>query len=249
MLKIAIVDDEYKSRELVKMLLQSICRHVEVVGTAGNVKDSLALIRTATPDLLLLDVELGLETGFNLLEQLPAITFDVIFTTAHSHYALQAIKFSAIDYLLKPINPDELKNAVDKAQERQAQAAFAKRISVLLGNLKTPVSGQQRVALPTTEGLIFVPVGEIIYCEADGAYTTIYTQDGSKCLVSKNIKEYEALLEANHFFRVHNSYLINLNQITKYIKGDGGYVIMSNQAAIDVSKRRKDAFLAAIALH
>ncbi|CAA9274295.1 MAG: hypothetical protein AVDCRST_MAG95-2933 [uncultured Adhaeribacter sp.] len=249
MLKIVIVDDEFKSRELVKVLLQSCCPDIDIVGLAGNVKDSIALIKNTSPDLVLLDVELGVETSFNLLQQLPAISFDIIFTTAHSHYALQAIKFSAIDYLLKPIDPQELKQAVEKVRARQEQVYFSKKVNVLLQNLQATTSIQQKVALPTSDGYIFVPIDEIIYCEADGAYTTIFTQDGSKRLVSKNIKEYEAMLESNHFFRVHNSYLINLNRITKYVKGEGGYVVMSNQTSIDVSKRRKDAFLAAIARH
>lgn len=245
MLKVIIIDDEFKSRELLKVMLLEYCSGIELVGVADDVKSGLEVVSKNPPDLLFLDVELKQETGFDLLAQIHPLNFEIIFITAHSHYAIKAIKFSAIDYLLKPLNPEELKIAVEKVRERRAESTFKNKIDILFQNLKGS-SKQQKIALPTPEGLIFALVEDIIFCEADGPYTIIYLKSAGKFIVSKNLKEYELLLAEYNFLRVHNSYLINLNEIKRYIKGEGGYVIMSNDKKVDIAKRKKELFLSKI---
>lgn len=245
MLKVIIIDDEFKSRELLKVMLMEYCQGIELVGMAEDVKSGLELLSKNPPDLLFLDVELKQETGFDLLSHIHPLNFEIIFITAHSHYAIKAIKFSAIDYLLKPINPEELKIAVEKAVERRAETTLKSKIDILFNNLSAHPK-QQKIALPTPEGLIFAPVEDIIFCEADGPYTTIYLKSAGKIIVSKNLKEYEILLAEYNFLRVHNSFLINLNEIKRYIKGEGGYVIMSNDKKVDIAKRKKELFLSRI---
>jgi two-component system LytT family response regulator len=246
MIKVLIVEDEFKSRELLKILLLENCPEVQIVGMAGDIPEALVLIKSKEPELLFLDVELGHETGFDLLEQVNEINFAVIFTTAHSHYALKAIKFSAMDYLLKPINIKELQLSIGKMQKRMAQGEWSQKVERLLKNLQVPKNNTNKIGLPTTDGIRFVAPDEILYCNAEGAYTMIYV-GREEILVSKNLREYEALLNNYSFCRIHNSHLINLNHVKKYIRGEGGYVIMSNDVSITISKRRKEIFLAAIA--
>ena len=192
--------------------------------------------------MVFLDIQMQSETGFDLLAKVKPINFEVIFTTAHSNYAIKAFKFSAIDYLLKPIDIEDLKKAVEKV-ERKVNFNISARLEQLVQNLK-PSSGQNhKLALPTLDGLIFVKIEDIIYCEASSNYTQIFTFDGKKHVVSRTLKEYEELLADHDFFRIHNSFLINLNSIKKYVRGEGGYVIMSNDVSLDVSKRKKEAFL------
>lgn len=244
MLKVIIIDDEFKSRELLKIMLHDQCQEIEIVGLAEDVQSGLEAISKNPPDLLLLDVELKQATGFDLLELLRPLNFEVIFITAYTHYAIRAIKFSAIDYLLKPVNPEELKLAVEKAAERRSKSTLNNKIDILFQHLKG--GNQQKIALPTHEGLQFVPVEDIIYCEADGAYTIIYLRKAEKIVVSKNLKDYETLLSSFNFLRVHNSFLINLHEVKKYVKGEGGYVIMSNDKQVDIAKRKKELFFSKI---
>jgi two-component system, LytTR family, response regulator len=245
MLKVLIVDDEFKCREVLKVMLQESGIEINIVGTAEDVPSALDELHKHAPDLVFLDVELEQETGFDFLKQASPINFEVVFTTAYTHYAINAIKFSAIDYLLKPINPEELMNAIQKVIEKKNASTFKNKIDVLFQNLKGP-GNRQKIALPTTEGLIFVQVEDIVFCEADGAYTAIHLKSAGKIFVSKNLKEYETLLTDCDFFRVHNSFLVNLNEVKRYVKGEGGYVIMSNNLKVDVAKRKKDGFLAKI---
>ena len=181
------------------------------------------------------------ESGFDLLTRIKNIGFEVIFTTAHSEYAIKAFKFSAIDYLLKPIDIAELKRAIGKV-DKKMNGDISTRLQHLIQNLQ-PAQGNHKLALPTLDGLVFVKVSDIIYCEASSNYTEIIVQDGKKYVVSRTLKEYEDLLTGHNFYRIHNSYLINLNAIKKYIRGEGGYVVMNNDQSLTVSKRKKDGFL------
>jgi len=242
MLKAVIVDDEYKSRENLQILLHDFVEHVEVVALCENVSDAIDEIQTHKPDIVFLDIQLQRETGFDLLTSLPEINFEVIFTTAYSEYAIKAFKFSAVDYLLKPIDIEDLKKAVAKVEKR-LNSNITARLTELIGNLKTTSDDNYKLALPTMDGLIFVKVNDILYCEAASNYTKLYAIDGKKYLVSKTLKEYDDLLGRYNFFRIHNSYLINLNAVKKYVKGEGGYVILNNDVSLDVSKRKKEAFL------
>lgn len=242
MIRSIIVDDELKSRESLKILLEDFCEDVEVKALCQNVEEAVVAIESYDPQIVFLDIQMQRETGFDLLAQLKKTNFEIIFTTAYSEYAIKAFKFSAIDYLLKPIDIGELKRAVEKV-EKKLSGNIATRLERLIENLKPPTPQSYKVALPTADGLVFVKIEDIIYCEASSNYTNIYTLDGKKHIVSRTLKEYEDLLEDHNFFRVHNSHLINLACIKKYVRGEGGYVIMVNDVSLDVAKRKKDAFL------
>lgn len=245
MLKAIIVDDESKSRESLQILLHDFVEGVVVKSLCQDISEAVQAIERDKPDIVFLDIQLQRETGFDLLTKVKDINFEVIFTTAYSEYAIKAFRFSAIDYLLKPIDIEELKKAVSKVEKR-VNGNITSRLTELVQNLRVGTTENYKLALPTLEGLIFIRTNDILYCEASSNYTQIYTGDGKKYLVSKTLKEYEDLLTDHNFFRIHNSYLINLNAIKKYVKGEGGYVILSNDVSLDVSKRKKEAFLSKI---
>jgi two-component system, LytTR family, response regulator len=242
MLKSIIIDDEMKSLENLRILIQDFCDDVEVKALCQNVDDGIAAIEQHKPDVVFLDIQMQRETGFDLLTRIKKIDFDVIFTTAYSEYAIRAFRFSAIDYLLKPIDISELHAALEKVRNKRGDG-LSERLSQLIDNLKANPTQKYKLALPTGDGLVFVKVEEIIYCEADSNYTQIYLTNGTHHIVSRTLKEYEEILTDQDFFRIHNSHLINLNLIKNYIRGDGGHVIMSNGKTLDVSKRKRDAFL------
>lgn len=243
-MKALVVDDEKKSRESLRMLITEFCDDVEVVGTAGSIAETLEGINTFNPDVVFLDIRMRQETGFDLFKNLDEINFEVVFTTAYSEYAIKAIKFSAVDYLLKPIDIEELQLAVTKVKERiKAKEVPREKIEALLQNLKPTESSNFKLALPTAKGLMFVKLDQIIYCAGQNNYTEFYIKGRAKIIVSKTLKEYEDMLSDYNFFRIHKSYLINLNEINEYIRGEGGFVIMNNNASLDVSKRRKESFL------
>jgi len=242
MINCIIVDDEPKSRESLKILLEDFCQNVVVKALCQDVAEAVDAIQVHKPDVVFLDIHLKRETGFDLLNRLNDVNFEVIFTTAYSEYAIKAFKFSAIDYLLKPIDIEELKRALAKVEKRMSDT-ISDRLKQLIQNLKAPSTENYKLALPTSDGLVFVKVNDILYCEASSNYTLIFTFDGKKHVVSRTLKEYEDMLSEHNFFRIHNSYLINLNAIKKYVRGEGGYVVMANDQSLDVSKRKKEAFL------
>ncbi len=242
MVKGIIVDDEFKSRESLRILLEDFCEGVEVCALCQNVDEGINAIKEHKPDVVFLDIQMQRESGFDLLTRIKEINFEIIFTTAHSEYAIKAFKFSAIDYLLKPIDIEELKQSIVKLNSKLNDTTSL-RLQHLIQNLKIQPTESYKLALPTFDGLIFVKVSDILYCEASSNYTEIVTSDGKKYLVSRTLKEYDELLSDQNFYRIHNSYLINLNAVKKYIRGEGGYVIMSNDQSLDVSKRKKEGFL------
>lgn len=246
MLKAIIVDDELKSRESLKILLEEFCNNVQVAALCQNVKEAVDAIRQHAPHIVFLDIQLQRETGFDLLTQIGRVDFEIIFTTAYSEYAIQAFKFSAIDYLLKPIDTEELKRAVDRV-EKKLSANMPERLEKMLRSFMTDLSNSYKLALPTLDGLVFVNIKDVLYCEAMSNYTVFHTNDGKKYTVARSLKEYEGLLAEHNFFRIHNSYLINLREVKKYVRGEGGYVILNNDVSLDVSKRRKEAFLSRVA--
>jgi two-component system LytT family response regulator len=246
MLKSIIVDDEAKSGESLRILIEDFCDDVKVCAICQTVDDGIAAIKEHKPDVVLLDIQMQRETGFDLLERLGEFPFEVIFTTAHSEYAIKAFRFSAIDYLLKPIDVEELKASLAKVKKKVGQNITA-RLQHLMRNLKETSTENYKLALPTSDGLFFIKVSSIVYCEASSNYTEIYTDDGKKHIVSRTLKEYDEMLTELNFYRIHNSYLINLNAVQKYIRGDGGSVVMANGRSLDVSKRKKEGFLARIA--
>ena len=243
-----IVDDEILVAQNLEMLLKRYCPEVIVEGIAHSAKDAEAQIKDKDPDLLFLDVEMPNGNGFDLLKRFGQINFGVIFVTAFDHYAIKAIKYSAIDYLLKPIDINELIAAVGKAQQQIKNKSVNQGLSLLLNNLAQPVTRLQKLTLPTMDGIIFVSLEDILYCKSDGNYTLFYLSNGQTPLVTKQIGTYEDLLPEPLFCRIHRQYIINVNRVSKYIKGRGGYVIMSDGKIIDVSVRKKEDFLNAYKL-
>jgi two-component system LytT family response regulator len=243
MIRAIIIDDEYRSLKLLSNLLTEYCPDVELTGTATSVDDAYKLIQKNATDVIFLDIEMQRESGFDLLTRLKEIPFDIIFTTAFEHYALKAIKFCALDYLLKPIDVEELKQAVAKVEINQRQEKLNKRFESFIHNMNNSKPEHFQIALPSSEGLNIIQIQEIIYLRSDRQYTIFQIKSGEKIVTSKNLGEYEDLLLEYNFFRVHNSAIINLNEVKKYIRGDGGAVLMSNGEQIDVAKRKKEQFL------
>ena len=242
MLKAIIIDDEPYCCEILADMLAADCPQVEIISICNNGEKGLAAIRSNTPDLVFLDVEMPKMNGFEMLEQLSAINFQIIFTTSYDQYALKAIRFSALDYLLKPVDREELKHAVQKATQR-IQVPIAQQLDLLMEKLKNPLQPISKIALPTMEGLQLILVESIISCESDDNYTMLMLKSRKKLMVTKSLKDIEEALEVYSFSRVHRSYLVNLNEIEKYIKGEGGYLVMSDGSTIDVSKNKKEVLL------
>jgi len=243
MIRAVIVDDELKGRETLRTLIMRHCKGIEVVGMADSVASGVTLIRNAAPDLVFLDIEMPGGKGFDLLDKVKDKNFEIIFTTAYSQYAIKAIRFSALDYLLKPVNPQELQDAVLKvAQLLSASTSNRRNVDALLSNLKEN-NEPKKLALPNTEGVAFVNLDEIIRCMADANYTGIYLMSGKKILVARTLKDYEELLSEDDFCRVHHAHLINLRHVREYIKGEGGTVLMSDGTRVEVSRRKKNEFL------
>lgn len=242
MLTALLVDDEYKSRATLGSLLAEYCPEVKITGAAGSIDEAVALILKEKPDVVFLDIEMNSETGFDLLEKTAHINFFVIFTTAYEQYALKAIKYSAADYLLKPIDIRELKMAVEKVKKAKASDQVI-QVNELLKKLKETRSEKQQISISTATGLIFIKTTEIIWLEAEGAYTRFHLINQQIILSSKNIKEYEQMLPEDHFFRVHHSAIINTGEIVKYVRGAGGHVVMSDGSTVNVSRQRKEEFL------
>lgn len=242
MIKAVIIDDESYSCEILTAMLESECPDVNVVSVCNNGVDGLSAIHRLKPDLVFLDVEMPRMNGFEMLEQLPSINFHLIFTTGYDQYALKAIRFSAIDYLLKPIDRQELQTAVEKVRER-FQIPVPQQLEILMQNLKLPSNPINKIALPTIEGLQMIPIDSIISCEADDNYTLLLLKNRKKLLVTRSLKEIEESLNQHLFIRVHRSFIVNLNEIEKYIKGDGGYLVMSDGTSIDVARNKKEMLL------
>lgn len=247
MLRSIIIDDEPKNIRILRKLVDDYCPEVEVIAEASDVLEAFESIRANKPDLLFLDIEMPFGNAFDLLDKLQPVNFEVIFITAFNEYALKALKYSALDYLLKPVNIEDLKLAVHKAIERIKSRSTHANLNNLLENLRKLQPAMQKLALPTNEGLVFLPVEKIVRCEAKGSYTIIHTFN-EKLVTSRNIKEYEELLPGNIFFRVHNSHIVNINNIKKYYKGRGGYIEMDDGATVEIATRRKDAFLRRIGM-
>lgn len=244
MIKALIVDDEGNARETLKMLLDQHTSNVQILGMADSAETAYQMINELQPELVFLDVEMPKGNGFDLLERFNKADFKVIFTTAYGHYAIKAIKFSALDYLLKPIDIDELKMAVQKARDcivEQRNENESESIKTLIENLNN--TNMRKIAIPDLDGITFVDIDDIIRCEADRNYTCIHLESGRKLLSSKVLKEYEKLFADYQFIRLHNSHIINLKHVRRYIKGEGGTVIMSDESSVDVSRRRKSEFL------
>jgi two-component system LytT family response regulator len=239
-----IIDDDQKNLKILRRMLEEFCPEVTVTGEALNSLSGIELIKLKKPDIVFLDIEMPYGNAFELLDQLVPVNFEIIFITAFDEYSLKAFRYSAIDYLLKPVDIEELKAAVRKASEKQLLKNTNERLSNLLSNLLPRQNNLQKIAVATQDGLIFVSLQHIVRCEASKNYTYIYLQGNKKIIASRNLAEYEELLPQDMFFRIHNSHIINLSYINNYQKGRGGTVVMEDGTAIEVAARRKDEFLA-----
>jgi two-component system, LytTR family, response regulator len=241
-LKAVIIDDEQHSTDVLKNLLATYCPMVQVAGTADHAEAGKKLIAAHNPEVVFLDIEMPFGTGFDMLDGLDQRGLNIIFVTAYDNYALKAIKYYAMDYLLKPVDIDELKQAVKRVMEKKDQQHDSLPVSLLKAYLDKGVDNS-KIALPMADGLQFVNRDEIVRCEACGNYTRIYLVQNRAYLVTRTLGEYEELLSPYNFLRIHHAHLINLDHIEKYVRGEGGYVIMSDGAVVDISRRKKQDFL------
>ncbi len=242
MITAIIVDDEPYSCESLATLIERYSPDVKLLDICYSGTDALKAIKEQTPTLLFLDIEMPGMNGFQMLQQLPAINFSIIFTTSYDQYAIKAIKFSALDYLLKPVDREELQTAIQKVIHKSHET-FSQQMELLLHKLKHPHSAINKIAIPTMEGLQMIAVNSIISCASSSNYTIFSLKNKEKITASKTLKEIEELLEDFSFARVHHSFVININEVEKYVKGDGGYLIMSDGSNIDVSRSRKEFLL------
>ncbi len=243
MIRLIIVENEKAIQERFVKLITALFNDIIILEVIDNVEQAVLSIKKLSPDLVFLDVELNNgETSFDILRQLPTINFEIIFATAYDKYAVQAIKFSALDYLLKPVTEEDLTDAIYRFKQKK-NTFNPKQLETLFSNLQKGTTMTQ-VALPTMNGLDFVPVENILYCQGEGSQTAAYLRTQAlPIILSKTLKECEELFNSNGFYRIHKSYLINLNHIKKYIKGKDGQVLMSNDKTLEVSRNYKDAFL------
>jgi two-component system LytT family response regulator len=241
MIKAIVVDDEPYCCETITTLLEE-SSDVEIVAVCYNAADALNAIRQYSPDLVFLDVEMPKMNGFEMLEQIPSVNFEIIFTTSYDQYALKAIRFSAIDYLLKPVDEEELKQAVQKVI-RRSQKPIAEQLEILMQKIHQPKTPVSKIALPTMEGFQMIRIDSIISCESDSNYTILRLKNDKKIVVCRNLKDMEELLDEHSFVRVHRCYLVNLNEVEKFVKGEGGYLIMSDGSSIDVSRNKKEELI------
>ncbi len=242
MIKAIIVDDEPLCCQSLQLLLEQNFPDVSIVGVYNNGLTALEGLRSQNVDLVFLDVEMPRMSGFEMLEALGPVNFKLIFTTSYDKYALNALRVSAIDYLLKPIDRRELIAAVEKVRSSSA-SVNTQQLELLLQKVNQPARPILKIAMPSIEGLEMVPIETILYCESSDNYCYIFLKGGKKMLVTRSMKEMEELLEEYSFARVHRSFLVNLNEVERYVRGDGGYVMMSDGKMIDVSRSKKEELL------
>jgi two-component system, LytTR family, response regulator len=242
MITAVIIDDTESSRISLADDVERYCQNVTLIGQAESVKTGVKLINSLKPQVIFLDVQLGDGTGFDILQQIEIYPYQVIFTTGSDDHAFKAIKFSAVDYLLKPVDPDELVAAVSKVKTVQ-QDISQDNIRLLLENLKNTKSAPKRIALSSADRIHVVNVDEIIRCESQRNYTLFFLQGGRQILVTRTLKEFEEMLEPHGFIRIHHSHLINPEYLREFIKADGGYALMSDGSRIPVAVRKKDELL------
>ena len=240
-MKAIIIDDEAHCIETLTWLVQKYCKQIQLIGSYESAMDAIEPINSLTPDIIFLDIEMPQLNGFGLLNKIEIKNTSVIFTTAYNHFAVQAFKVSATDYLLKPVDREDLVQAIKKVEQKK-YGLLPEQFEILVQYIKNGNTKPVRVALTTPDHLIFADAEDIIYCESDSNYTLINLVSGEKVLISKTLKDIEAILQGGSFFRIHASYLINLKHIKKFTRGDGGYVVMSNNQHITVSRSKKEEF-------
>jgi two-component system LytT family response regulator len=239
-MRIILIDDEISNLENLRTLLEKYCPQVTIIATAQHVSDAVDVIEKYSPDLVFLDIQIGRQTGFDVLKLLPKRNFEVVFVTAYEQYGIQAVKFAALDYILKPIDIEELVNAVNKAEHKLATQIQNIQIDFLLQQLKKTEKNVSKIALQMQSEIRYVTLSEIIRCEADNTYTHFFLSNNEKILVSKSLKEYADLLRPNGFLRTHQSHLVNPKYVKSWLKEDGGVLLLMSGEKIPVSKPNKE---------
>lgn len=244
MLRAVLIDDDQSNLSSLSQKLSKNCPQIQIIGRCDNAEEGIKTIESGKPDLVFLDIEMPVMNGFVLLQQLKCRNFELIFVTAYDHYAIKAIKYSALDYLVKPVEIDDLKAAVTKAEANRNSRNSQLQMELLLEQLnkKQP----KRITIPTSDGLQFIDIEDIVYLEASNNYTYIHLSTNQKLLVSRTLKDFEDILPSDLFLRIHHSTIINKRYVEKYIRGEGGQVVMRHGNVLDVSKRKKAEFLQAI---
>jgi two-component system LytT family response regulator len=241
-LRAILIDDELSSLQNLRQKLEEYCKSVNVLATAQKPEEAIFLVRHHKPDVLFLDIEMPKMSGFDMLEELKDFESEIIFTTAYNHYAIDAIRISAFDYLIKPIAIEDLQNAVNRMLSVRARQT-RERLRVLKDSMADASSQENKIAVPTGEGLEFIMIREIVRIESSANYSRVFLSDRRSLLVTRLLKDFEDLLAPYRFFRVHNSHVVNLQYITRYIRGEGGQVVIENGDVVDVSRRKKEEFL------
>lgn len=242
MIKAVIIDDEKELRDLNRSLLEDNFPHIEIAGEADSVDSGIELIQRCNPDIVLLDIEIKGGTGFNILQKVKPYNFKLVFITAHNHFSLKAIKFSAIDYILKPVNEFEFTHAIENAQQAIEKHQMELQVNNFFDHYEKKTQSK-KIVLRTSDAMHIIDISEICYCQSDNSYTTFFLTENREVVVSKSIKEYAELLEEFNFIRPHQSYLVNFNFVQKIDKSDGGFIIMNTGAEIPISARRKQALM------
>ena len=247
MIRSIIIDDEQHCIKALLSDLQKHCSSIEVVEACSSAKEGMRAIKKLNPDLVFLDVEMPWMNGFEMLEILGEINFSIIFTTAHDEFAAKAFRISAVDYLLKPIDANDLKAAVQKVEKKMDEGSSVQHISNLLRNMRQ-TSAEQKIALPQREGYEFVDISSIIYCTAEGAYTKIFIKRKKAMLISRTLGDVEELLSPEMFQRIHHSTVVNVSYISQFLRTDGGNVVLKNGEKLSVSKAKKEMLMARLGL-
>ena len=243
MIKAILIDDEVHCLDTLSILISDYCPDVEIMEKCLSAKQGLEAVARHQPSIIFLDIEMPIMNGFEFLEQFKEISFTIIFTTSYDQYAIKAIRFSALDYLLKPIDSKELIAAVRKVQT-QKQLPVPEQFQMLMNQVKHKDAVFNKIAIPTSEGFELIPAEQVLRCEADDNYTHLFLKNRTKIVACRTLKEMEEQLENfPSFIRVHHSYLVNLNEVNKYVRGEGGYLVMSDGATVNVSRSRKEALM------
>lgn len=242
MFRTLIIDDESPVRNTLRKLLDKICPQVKIVGEANSIKTGVIAIRETIPDLVLLDIKMGDGTGFDLLNQIENVNFKIIFITAYEEFAIRAFEFSAIDYILKPVNPEKLADAVKRA-EHITNSDFSTHLRALKDNIDNPEGLNKKIVLKSRESIYLLNIDDLVHCGSEGSYTVFETIDNQRIIISKGLKEYDQLLSGSGFLRIHRSHLINLKHVKRFDKQDGGYVIMNGGIKVSVSSSGRERLL------
>jgi two-component system, LytTR family, response regulator len=243
MIRAIIIEDEPLSQEMLTLLLQRHKADIEIIETCSNPTDGIESIAKHEPDLIFLDIQMPKMNGFDMLKKITNINFEVIFTTAFDKYAIDAIRTCALDYLLKPVDDEDLTIAIGKCKERMKEKNTKQHFENLFNNLTNKNPLDKTLALSASDGISFVKMSDILRVEANGRYAKFYLLNKETILVSKTLGDFEDILSANQFFRIHDSAIINLNHVKKYTRGDGGTVLLSDNTELDVARRRKEEFI------